>query len=97
MNLGDKTVTFKCEAAGAPTLEYSWKFNGDKIIGKTESTLSLSDINRKQEGCYQCCVKNKYDRVTSNTVELRIGKLNIGIKVANCPKLVYQCSKDFVK
>lgn len=87
MNLGAKTVTFKCEAAGAPTLEYSWKFNGDKISGKTDNTLSLSDINRKQEGHYQCCVKNRFDRVTSNSVELRIGQciaeLNIGIKVAN--------------
>ena len=70
--LGEKTVIFKCEAAGAPPLEYSWKFNGEVLPEATENTLIVTNVNKKVAGIYQCCVKNKYDDVTSNPAELMI-------------------------
>ena len=75
MALGAKTVVFKCEAVGTPPLEYLWKFNGERMKDKTENTLKINNITRKEEGHYQCCVKNKYDWVPSDSAELRIGKV----------------------
>ena len=73
MNLGEKNVTFKCEAAGTPPLQYSWKFNGREMAGKKENTLTIADVDKHVAGTYLCVVKNKYSHVTSNSAELRIG------------------------
>ena len=69
--LGEKEVTFKCEADGTRPLEYSWKFNGQLMA--TDKTLTLNNIDRNQEGKYYCHVKNNYDSTTSSA-ELIIGK-----------------------
>ena len=71
MNLGEKTVTFKCEAEGTPPLQYCWKFSGRVLA--TERTLTIKNIDKKDEGTYQCRVENKYHCVTSSA-ELKIGK-----------------------
>lgn len=74
VDLGEKTVTFKCVADGTPPLQYSWKFNGEKMKEETNSTLIISIVSRKLAGKYECCVKNKFDHVASSPAELIIGK-----------------------
>ena len=74
VNLGEKNVTFKCEAAGTPPLQYSWKFNGHEMTGKTESMLTIANVDKNVAGTYLCVVKNRYSHVAFNSVELRIGK-----------------------
>ena len=76
MALGEKTVTFKCEADGKPPLQYSWTFNGEIMHGKAENVLEINDVNKKMAGKYQCCVKNRFDHVISNPADLRIGTCN---------------------
>ena len=71
VNLGKENVTFKCEAAGTPPLQYSWKFNGHMMTGETENILKISYVNT--EGTYLCIVSNRYDHITSDPAELRIG------------------------
>ena len=73
VNLGEKNVTFKCEATGTPQLQYSWKFNGHMMNGETENILKISYVNTKVEGTYLCIVSNGYDHITSDPAELRIG------------------------
>lgn len=74
MVLGQKTVTFECEADGTPTLKYCWKFNANIMPGVTEKTLTLKNVRKIDEGTYHCVVKNDYDSATSSA-ELRIGRL----------------------
>ena len=81
MNLGEKNVTFKCEAAGTPPLQYSWKFNGREITGKADSTLTIANVDKNVAGTYLCVVKNKYSHVASNSAELRIGTV---FELINC-------------
>ena len=87
MDLGAKDVTFKCEATGAPPLEYSWKFNGEVLKGKT-STLTIPRVDRKRAGTYQCCVMNNFDDVASKPAELRIGMciVMVGLLMINMPQ-----------
>ena len=83
--LGEKMATFKCEATGAPQLKYSWKFNGEVMKSETGDTLTIKNVNKKDEGKYQCCVENRYDRVASNSVELRIGKVCKRMPILSLP------------
>ena len=73
VNLGEKNVTFKCEAAGTPPLQYSWKFNGHEMAGKIENTLTRANVDKNVAGTYLCMVKNRYSHVASNPAELKIG------------------------
>ena len=84
MNLGEKTVIFTCEASGTPPLHYSWEFNGQTILGKTENatTLTISNVDKKDAGKYLCIVRNRYHRVTSDPAELRIGTTPLGARHA---------------
>ena len=71
--LGEKCVTFRCEAVGTPPLHYSWMFNGRHVTGETGNTLTIN-VRKQMAGRYQCCVQNKFDYVASNPAELRIGR-----------------------
>ena len=71
MALGEKMVTFKCEADGTQPLQYSWKFNGS--IKGTDKTLTLNNVGKNHEGKYYCYVKNNYDCATASA-ELIIGR-----------------------
>ena len=73
VDLGEKEVIFKCKANGIQP-EYSWKFNGHTMTDKTGNTLKVSNIRKRMAGRYQCCVKNRFECVTSNSAELRIGR-----------------------
>lgn len=85
MDLGE-SITFKCEAAGAPTLEYRWKFYG-RLLGTKANTLTIDNVSKQMEGKYLCCVKNKFvvDPVESNTAELIIGRYADLQVFASCP------------
>ena len=73
VSLGEKNVTFQCEAAGAPPLQYTWKFNGREMAGRKENTLTIANVDKNVAGTYLCVVKNKYSHVAFNSAELRIG------------------------
>ena len=73
VNLGEKNITFECEAAGTPPLQYSWKFNGHGMAGKIENTLTIANVDKNVAGKYLCVVKNRYSHVASNSAELKIG------------------------
>ena len=84
VELGEKEVIFKCKAEGIQP-EYSWKFNGLTMKEETRNTLKVHDVRKTMAGRYQCCVKNKFECVASNSAELKIGGYTFTtVKVALC-------------
>jgi hypothetical protein len=63
------TVTFSVAASGAAPLSYQWRFNEDPILGATNSTLSLVNVQLEQAGDYSVVVANAFGTsVSSNAV-----------------------------
>ena len=65
------TATFTITAAGDAPLRYQWYFNIiDEIVGATNATLVLTNLQKSQAGGYQIEVSNDYDTV--NSIEARL-------------------------
>ena len=45
---------------GVENFTYQWQHNGEEMNEETGDTLNLININGKEEGLYQCIVKNQY-------------------------------------
>ena len=65
------TATFTITATGDAPLRYQWYFNIiDEIVGATNATLVLTNLQKSQAGGYQIEVSNDYDTV--NSIEARL-------------------------
>lgn len=61
------TIRFEALAAGSPPLYYQWWFNEtNQIIGATDATLVLTDIQFSQEGVYSVVVSNPFGVTNSS-------------------------------
>lgn len=58
-------VTYAVAAAGAPPLSYQWWFNGTLLDGRTNATLTLTNLLAGQTGTYEVRVANPFGQVTS--------------------------------
>lgn len=67
-----QNTTFSVMAEGAPVLGYQWRFNGLNIFGATNSTLSLLNVQAKQQGPYSVVVLNSAGFVESTNVVLTV-------------------------
>lgn len=63
-------VTFLCNAKGTPPLSYQWQLNGANLVGATESTLTLTDVQSSQRGAYRALVSNDYGSTLSSNANL---------------------------
>lgn len=69
-------VTFTVAASGASPLSYQWFFNGqpladsDRVIGTTNSTLTLSNSQYSDPGAYTVVVSNSFSSVLSAPANL---------------------------
>jgi hypothetical protein len=50
-------------AIGSPTLTYQWKFNGEPLVGKTSSSLSIPSLGVQNGGSYSVVVSNAFGSV----------------------------------
>src|ERR1035437_5025090 len=66
------TVVFTVNARSASPLIYQWKYNGQKIPGATNATLTLNSVTAANSGGYSVIVSNPYGSVTSATAALKI-------------------------
>jgi len=57
-NFPTTTVTFSVAAAGTSPLHYQWEFNGAKITGATNTSLTLTNLLVSQTGNYSVQVTN---------------------------------------
>ena len=61
-------VTFTIGAAGTPPLAYQWQFAGTNLIGATNASLSLVNVQPANAGSYQVIVTNAYGSTNSSAV-----------------------------
>ena len=63
---------FTVTANGYPLPTYQWQFNGQNIVGATNSTLTLNSVGAGNSGDYSVVVWNAYGSATSATATLAV-------------------------
>ncbi len=66
----DSTGVFVVEVVGVGPFAYQWRFNGADIPGATLNTLTLENVQGRQEGAYSVRVTNPGGSVTSRDASL---------------------------
>jgi hypothetical protein len=66
------TASFSVTASGTPPLGYQWSFDGTNIVGATNTTLTLTNVQLVQAGNYAMVVTNTYGSVTSSNAVLTV-------------------------
>ena len=71
-NQGD-TVTFSVSVTPAQALTYyQWRFNGFDLTGRTNASLTLTDVQMADAGVYSVRVKNPFGMCTSSDAALGV-------------------------
>jgi hypothetical protein len=71
VNVGG-AATFTVVASGTPPLTYQWNFNGTNIVGATNTTLMLTNVQFSQAGNYTVLVTNLFGSVLSSNAMLAV-------------------------
>ncbi|HOB97542.1 MAG TPA: immunoglobulin domain-containing protein [Verrucomicrobiota bacterium] len=71
VSVGD-TATFSVQGIGSLPLAYQWFKNGDEIAGATGATLTLSNVQKVDEGAYSARVNNSVGPATSAAAALEV-------------------------
>ena len=67
-------VMFTVGAAGTPPLNYQWQFNETNILGETNSSLIVSNIQATNLGLYRVVVTNAAGSMVSSNAPLEFGQ-----------------------
>lgn len=59
-------------ASGTGPFSYQWSFNGTKISGATNSTLTLTDLHPYQSGNYTVTITTPYGTITSASASVTV-------------------------
>jgi hypothetical protein len=65
-------VSFTISASGTAPLSYQWLKNGTPIVGATNSTLTLTNVQSSDAASYTVTVTNAVGSVTSNAAALTL-------------------------
>jgi alpha-tubulin suppressor-like RCC1 family protein len=65
-------VSFSVTASGLATLYYQWRFDGAELSGKTNASLSLTNVQSPNAGDYDVVITNVYGAITSVVVTLTV-------------------------
>jgi hypothetical protein len=82
------SATFSVGTGGAAPLAYQWLFDNAEITGATNSSYSVTNAQRVNDGQYSVVVTNAYGSVTSQAATLTV--INIAITTQPASQLVYQ-------
>jgi alpha-tubulin suppressor-like RCC1 family protein len=66
VNAGSSGTIFSVGAVGTPPLMYEWQFTGTNILGATNASLSLTNVQAANAGQYTVTVTNLYGSAISN-------------------------------
>ena len=66
------TAIFSVVASGTLPLSYQWNFNGTNIVGATNTTLMLTNVQMSQAGNYTVLVTNAYGSILSSNAVLTV-------------------------
>ncbi len=69
-------ATFRVTAAGVEPPSYQWRFNDGDLTGKTNRTLTITNVQRTNVGNYSVVVTNDSGSVTSRLATLTITPFN---------------------
>jgi hypothetical protein len=67
-----KNTTFSIGAIGSQPLSYQWNFNGTNILGATNFSLTLTNVQFSQAGIYYVVVSNAVNPLASTNVTLAV-------------------------
>lgn len=65
-------VTFNVAATGSTLFSYQWKFNGGDILGATNASLTLTNVQAGQAGRYSVAVSNPAGTAFSSDAVLTV-------------------------
>jgi hypothetical protein len=68
-------ATFSIIASGSPVLSYQWNFDGTIILGATNASLTLPNVQLNQSGGYTVYVTNNYGSILSSNATLVVNPL----------------------
>jgi hypothetical protein len=71
-NIVETTASFSVTAGGTQPLSYQWSFNTTNIIGATNATLTLANVQLTNAGNYSVTITNLYGSTNSATVVLTV-------------------------
>ena len=66
------TASFSVTASGAAPLSYQWNFDGTNIVGRTNTTLTLTNVQVSQAGNYAVLVTNLSGSTLSSNALLTV-------------------------
>ncbi|XP_053308675.1 carcinoembryonic antigen-related cell adhesion molecule 1-like isoform X2 [Spea bombifrons] len=76
--VGVDSVSLDCTALGTE-VQFSWNLNGTRLpadpryhFSQNNSTLTISPVQRSEEGTFTCTAKNSVNNMTSNPLNLSI-------------------------
>jgi hypothetical protein len=65
-------AVFSVGASGTALLKYQWRFSGTNLIGSTNATLTLTNVQATKAGNYVVVVTNTWGSVTSAVAALTV-------------------------
>src|SRR5262249_2918704 len=69
------SATFSVTAAGPEPFRYQWQHNAQDLVGQTERTLLLTNVQTSQAGFYSVLVSNNLGSVQSDNALLSVGQV----------------------
>lgn len=86
-NLGT-TATFQVEADGTSPLTYQWRKNGTNCSDVNGPTLTLTNVQKSDEGFYSVAVSNVFGSVISAEARLAVNLPPVADATATVPLLI---------
>jgi hypothetical protein len=90
--VGD-SFTFTAQAVGSPPLSYQWQRHGMDILGATNTSLVLSNLQLSDAGNYMVTVSNPGNSATSTVATLTV--INPPVDIVSDLRLHYPLDETF--
>jgi hypothetical protein len=86
-------ASFSVVADGLLPLAYQWNFNGTNLVGATNASLTLTNVQLTDSGTYAVLVTNSYGSILSSNAVLRVDRPPVADATATVP-LVISCNNS---
>ena len=91
------TSAYLSAEADGKYISYQWQRNGEPIVGATEATLSLQDLNASlDDGNYTLVVSNDWGSVSTQPATLSIATALPTITINGSSSLTHEAATDYV-